>query len=473
MENNKSYLQKIHWVFLIGAVYALFRLYIWPEFFLNTSVEAQYQYLFTGAFNLGLFYSALGVITSKWKEAAIAFGTALAIILVEAFTLKLSYNLTSRLVLLLVYSVPPFIFVALQTTVKEKLWQLFIITFFLSLAFSLSFYSQMSMKPVVNLLSNGPGYFIGFFLIFTSATCFFVFEIIAICEVINYMQGKNYTNKATLLNLGNDFNKLNSILTFWAVKVATFMIIISAAAALNNYIILTGESRQYEFLYNQDPGLLKYYQYTGILNAVSFAGLALFAAWYLRKFLIETFISYGIHSKFLYWLSLLPVIGFLTFLIVQFDTTKRNRYHEKMDSLGSFASSSTTAVTGVFFLLIIIRLLLRLTDGDRSSIIGLGIAILLFIWMISSKTGYYAGMIITALGIVTVTVLSFVMDSGSELTGSFAVLYGLLLLQLVQLILIYPVYHFEEFQYIPAEDPDLAIKPEGETQLFPEYGELS
>jgi amino acid transporter len=182
--------------------------------------------------------------------------------------------------------------------------------------------------------------------------------------------------------------------------------------------------------------------------------MALFIAWYLRKFLIEYFITYGIRSKFLYWLCIVPVIGFIVFAILQADNTRQERHSQKVDSMGDFAGSSNTAITAIFFFAIVIRLIMRIAGGDQVFIFSLGISILLFIWVISSRMGYYVSLVIAGIGILGVIVATQLISSDSDSVAEvLGIYFGLLLLYVIQLVFIYPVYHFENFEYIPAEDP--------------------
>ena len=83
--------------------------------------------------------------------------------------------------------------------------------------------------------------------------------------------------------------------------------------------------------------------------------------------------------------------------------------------------------------------------------------------MISDKIGYYVYLSICTLALLGVTILVFVGDWGY---GSVAIpiIFALLLYNLAQLLMLFPVYYFSEFEYIPAENPN--PEPEGEFRLF-------
>jgi hypothetical protein len=457
MENNKAYLQKLPWVFLIAVASVLSMLYFEPW---TRQFDKTIAYLSVSFLNSLLMFSALGLATSKWKEAMITFAIMLAMYAIEGFIVGDGFNFSIRLITYFLYPLPIFIFVGMQTAWK-KAWLVYLFAFLLFVGASAGFYSTTGLILAVEGLTYRPTYFMQTLLFFSAKAGFFIFQVIIVCEIINYAKGKTFTSKSTLLNLGNDYNRLSSIVTFWALKLSMLTIIVGGGANLYAFVRLMNSSYRYSYLITEiDPNINLFYQIIMPLYMLGYVAMAFFFAWYFRKFLLENFISYGVQSKFLYWLSIIPIIGFLAFLILQIDNKRQEGYSKKLTSLERFAAGSTAAVTTVFIILIVIRLIMRLSGGDKAFILTLSISILLFIWVITSKIGYYVSLALIGIGLLGLIVVSTVMTmTNDSLVEVFAIFFGLLLLNLVQLVFIYPIYHFEEFQYIPGEDPD--AKPAG------------
>lgn len=456
MENNKAYLQRIHWVFLIYAIFSLLIIFIDPlareEF-----GEGQTYFIITDVLRTLVFFAGLYAATLKLKEVGIAFVVAMTLYAADRLT-GMDFDLTEGLIFFLLTPLPLLIFFALQTGWNKKLWLYYVLLLLFVQGFGVSHFAPNGMASIAMALSREPTTFFQDVSVFITVAALFTFRVIIICETINYAKGKTYTNRSTLINLGNEYNKLNSIITFWSSKVALYLIIIGGAAGLNYMLEIINGSN---YFIPANDGVSKFYTYTAGIAILSYICMALFAVWYVRKLIIETFINFGINSKLMYWLSVLPVIGIFVFAIIQADSTRQQKHSDKLNTMGQFAGSSTAFITGLFFFILCVRFIMRIVAGDSTFIISLGISLLLLIWIMSSKTGYYVSLVLAGLGLLAVTIASFVITTGDRDTYSLlAVFFGLLLLNVVQLIFLYPVYHFEEFQYIPAEGPHAEQVPE-------------
>ncbi len=448
MENNKAYLKKIHWVFLIGFVSVLLEIFLKKWFESVSSGRTAYIILYSISFSC--LYASLGIATSKWKETAIAWG--IEVLIYYAFQLFLFdeeslYNVYIRFVYFILYSFPIVVFFALQYGWTKKLISIYFACIALSCVSSLSFYAHEAIKTAVRSFRDYPDAGMNFF-IGLSKTAGTVFTIICLCELNNFMLGKKDTWKTALLNPGNEYSKLNSLITFWMMKVMLLIIVAGAGYYIYNY--LGSITNTYRLTNGNTIQLRQYYHIIGIIYILSFVATTLMFVWYLRKFLLEYFISYNISSKFLYWISLFPFIGSFVFAILQLHDTKQGVYEEKVHTIGNFAASSSTAITTIFIIIYFLRLIFRIEGGNGIFIASIIASFLLFFWFISDRTGYYVILGLTMLVLAGLLVVIFI---GHWETPVIPLAFSLFLFNIIQLVLTFPVYHFEEFEYITAENP--------------------
>lgn len=175
--------------------------------------------------------------------------------------------------------------------------------------------------------------------------------------------------------------------------------------------------------------------------------IVLFAAWYLRKLILEYFISYNITSKFTYWLMLLPGIGFIVWLFCLQDERNKS-FSEKVDTINGFASSPSQAVTIIIVILMCLRLVFGLTGAAAGITIFSGmLSLALFAWLASQRSGYYFNLYLS-LGLLLVVLVAMLGWGERKYLILFYVAFSLLLYNAAQLIMIYPIYHFEDFSYL-------------------------
>lgn len=480
MENNKAYLQKIPWVALIAFLHTLIIFIVIPWIF---DSYRNYEEQDTLSRNLQIilynilplsFYVSLGIVTSHWKAAGIAAAVYVGVELIYWFVFRntgssstLADYFKQQFILSFLFPIPTLVFAAVHIGLTKKLWIVCVTILIFSMAFSLDT-SSINGQNLLSFLDNfefRDGWGIAMTLLsIIVRVALYIGEVIVVCELMNIGFGKTYINMPTLLNLGNDYNKASNIFTFWALKLCLFVVIFAAAAIFSAIMLSMGD--RYEFSNSNDGG--KYFLFSSFLKLLSYTGLALFLAWYIRKFLLETFVNFGIHSKFLYWFSYLPIIGFFGFLVVQLENMKQEKYSQKVQSLGTFASSSAAGVTGVIFFLMGLRLIVELANGNAAFIVAAIVGAGLFVWLITSKIGYQVSFWLVTAGLCILLLMGLTSGASREREQElYSIMFAFLLANIVSLILIYPVYHFEEFQYMPSEDPNPVAPGDPEFSLFP------
>jgi hypothetical protein len=453
MENNKAYLQRIHWVFLVALPAAL--LFAFSDYWLVKLISRESRYYFMGLNMIPgtFFYIALGVCTQKWKPIGIAFIVyALLHTLDYVLYEKDRFDIIQRIILFFLSPLPLVTFLAVQYGWRKRLIGVYFLATILSNILFSGFYSMQGLGDNVRgfiTISSKTESIVTIFTSMASLVC----AVIFMCELMNYIKGKTIGSKSRLINLGNDYNQLQSGLGFWALKMLIWVTLVSCAQHITNHVLYFSRSSSI------DSNIQRYFLFIGIITVLSNVCTTLLLGWYLRKFMIEYIITYNNHSKFLYWFSLLPVVGIFAFIIAHFDNSKQAKHSEKLASMAQFAASSTASVTTIFFILLSFRLLFRMiSGGEPYFIISLVISVLLFVWMMNDRVGFYVNMTLNLLLLAAGMVIVFATEIGGG--GGIAVLFGIVLLNVIHLVLLYPVYHFHDFEYIPAEDPDAATTKE-------------
>jgi hypothetical protein len=449
MENNKAYLQKIHWVFLLAIGYSV--LFVATSEWMGRAIFEKRSFLLFSIFHISFLFAALGIITSKWKETLIAGGIGILILVAEFFLLPdKSMSLKVSFLRLLLSYIPLFVFMVLSFGFNQKLLPAILLIIAAVHIRLLADYSQQGLDDFLNKISRIVEYrrkpeTLFYIISAICRTAVFVFQIILLFEVMNYLKGNKYAGKTFLLNLGNEYKKINSLIVFWVCRVMFIVFIAGTASFVKNYAYIFG--RRLEIFQNKNT--LLFFRYMGIFNLIIIISTALFFAWYLRKFLLEYFITYNIRSKFLYWLLLLPFIGLIAFVIINADAAEQKQYNQKVNTIGQFAASSAAAVTTLFFIGYTIRLMSSF-GGETIYIIYAVTSILLLIWLMASKAGYYVTLSLNVLFMAAcIAAMLFVKSDGPPILP----LFPFVLASMIQMVLIFPIYHFDEFEYIPAENP--------------------
>lgn len=452
MENNKAYLQKLHWVFLLAIGYGL--LYMFRLF--DRDVNLWTQILVTGGLSITIQFVALGIITKKTKETIIAWGTGFIPLITEACIATDAMPPAMRIALFFLYHLPLLVYMGLLYGWNRKLVPAY---FFIMIALSFETMGFVADKNISDLIAEMTSDRI-YDMKYIGLACrilTFVCLIICVCEIMNYLQGKKYGGKTTLLNLGNEYKKGISILLFIILHLAFFVVVTGIGQSIMDFV---------RMIIRSDRGSVEptaYHVFTKIMGipfVLMQIGAAVFLAWYQRKFLLESFISFGVSSRLVYWIMQVPLLGIFGYIVAVSSGIEKNTVAEKVGTLEKLAASSPTAVSVIFFLLMGIRLIMHISsfgEGEGIVIVSDIINMLLFIWLMAAKSGYYAALALNFLSLVFLLLSPFLIGDGEGI--SLAWILPFATINVVQLILFLPVYHLEEFEYMPAGDP-VSEKPE-------------
>lgn len=449
MKNNTAYLKNIHWVLLLAVAYGLTSVYVAPWVSeLLQSVNRTYTSIILSILYSGIAFAGIGIVTSRWKELFIAF--ILSEVIFIGYILLAGNDYSGAGYLPIIYyflvPVPLTVFICLQVG-WNKVLPAYLGILLASVVLLMSSFENGPILRLNSLISSRHDLWRDILRIILYIPIR-VFQVIFICELLNYLRSDSKKPNTLLLNLGNEYGRLNGFIAFWVMKTSLLLLALGTA----NYLRILRESSSYKFGYDgSNEGYRLYLLIIGFVSIIGALFLALFTAWYLRKLLLEYFIGYNVQSKFLYWLALIPFVGFLSFLFMETNQAKQQNYNEKVTSLGNFAASSTTAISAIAFIVMFLRLVFRLSNTDGSMIVAIVIACLLFTWMIYSQVAYYLNAVVILLALAAIIVYTFI--SGyllDDLIGFFA----LLVVGLAQLVLSLPIYHFDKFFYTPGENPE-------------------
>jgi hypothetical protein len=449
MENNKAYLNKLPLIFLIilAGVVA-------QEFFFNTlnrtignEEQIRMNLIFNQSIHFIMLFAGLGLALNKWKDAMISLGVAALIMIVIPFLFngktfgKSTTGVAMSLIINeLLYTLPVIIFFALSKTTAKKIVNIIIALIILRGLSGVYFIAQGINTLKDNLSIDLVDY--KHYISVTVYTCLYIFKILFYCELQNYIDGKEMKWQPRLLNPGNVYENLSATIVFFTLKVFIIAMVIGQAFQLYSLKF---------FMRGEFASFLKVYFYSNILNVLFGVVIVLFAAWYLRKFLLEYFVTYNITSKFTYWLTLLPGIGFIVWLFCLQNERAKN-FSEKVDSINNFAGSNAQAVTAIIVIIMCLRLVFGLAGQAAGINVFAGIlSLLFFVWLINQRSGYYFNLYLS-LSLLLILLVGMLGWGERKYFVVFCASFSLVLFNTVQLLLIYPVYHFEDFSYIDNEE---------------------
>jgi hypothetical protein len=448
MKNNTAYLKNIHWVALLATAYGLFSIYVSPWLYgFFKGENAVYASIILSVFYFGITYAGIGMATSRWKELIISFIVAEALFITYFFAPGNETGMKA-IIYFFIIPVPLTIFICQVIGWDKRVIIVYLGIMLAGLVLTMTSFENGAFFRLTRLLRTGHSIWTDLLTLLYIMTTK-VFHVIIICELLNYLRSENKKPKPLLLNLGNEYNRLNSFIAFWVMKTALLLIAFGSAGYLR--MIMESTSRRYGGFGNDNEGWKNYIMTVGIVRITGSILLALFTAWYLRKLLLEYFITYDVRSKFLYWLALVPFIGFLSFLFMETNEEKQRNYNQKIESMGNFAASSTAAISTIAFILLFLRLVVRLSNTGPGVVLSIVLATLLFTWMMYSQVAYYLNGVVILLAMAAILVYSFMTSYAPE---EMLMYFALLIFGLTQLILSLPVYHFDKFFYTPSENPE-------------------
>jgi hypothetical protein len=452
MKNNTAYLKNIHLALLLAVAYGLIAIYLSPYIYeLFGTANRIYSSIILSALYTAIIYAGIAVVTSKWKELLIAFILAEAIFVgYLLFEVKDSNNGGygyGPIIYFFAVPIPLTIFICLQIGWNRQIIWVYLGVLLATLVLLMTSIEDGQFFRLTSFVRSG--HYIWYDLLrlfFFIATR--LFQVIFICELLNWLRSDSKKPKTLLLNLGNEYGRFNGFIAFWVMKTSLLLLAVGTA----NYLKILMEAFTYKYgKYDGTDGYRIYIMIIGFVSIVGAILLALFAAWYLRRLLLEYFITYNVQSKFLYWLALIPFIGFLSFLFMETSQNKEQNYNEKVASIGNFAASSTTAISIIAFTGMFLRLIFRISNIEGSVVLSIVLACLLFTWMIYSPAAYYINGVVILLALAAILVYTFM---GRYVIEELIAFFGLLVVALAQLVLFLPVYHFDKFFYTPSQNPE-------------------
>lgn len=448
MENNKSYLRHFGVLFLLFISVSV--LVVWQITGQRPDSYNQFG-LFTiiVEFLPGILTLAVVGFATGNRSAAIGSIILLVVLKTVLFLLRPEFNQESGQGLKfwlnqLVFLCPYMLFLVMTKPETKRIPLLLIFTL-LVYGDNNMFAAMQGLEKINDLFDlewNIPAYIPYFF----SYVLSLVIHFLLLCELVNYGKGKTAGYRPRLLNPGNEYSKLTGTLIFWSLKLFIVLSVIGCPFTLESFVRFMVRE---EFSHVRDMDYLQWYYLLSILATIP---LMFCAAWYLRKFMIEYFITWQHSSRLLYWFLLLPVLGFLGWLIMIVDSDKNHTFAERKKTLGDFSSSSKNGIITVFLILLALRLLLTLSTGQVGSILAVVLSAALFFAMISSRGGYYLNLY---LNLLVMVILLLVLFFGKGAGGDYILLfYPLILFNMIQIILIFPALHIEAFDYISYEEEE-------------------
>jgi hypothetical protein len=443
MENNKTYVNKLGIIFLISLATVL--LVTWLSMDRMTANYSPYsiQNIILEFLPTVIILVNIGIATKKWNAAV---GGMAIFVLLRLIMILIKFNYGNEqysqalvfTVYILIYLLPYMLFFLFAGIERAKL-PYCILGVLLLLGNNGLYAAQEGFEPITRLFhiqTTIPRY-IFWFLVQLVAK---IIHVLLVCELLNYGTGKMNGFKPRLLNPGNEYDKAGGTIIFWTLKAFIFLSVLGCLGSLKAFIEFSDRSyssMRFDFL--------KWYY---LLSLTAVVPLVLAAAWYLRKFMLEFFISHQQSSRFLYWFLTIPLLGFFGWLFMLADADKNYSYDQRKRSLENFASASREGVVVVFIVLLALRLLLTLTSAQPAGIITVLISAGLLFALVSSIAGYFLNFYLN-LGIMTILLIVVMAGSGR---AEYMILYPLLLFNLAQLTLILPAFHFTAFDYIAYEE---------------------
>jgi hypothetical protein len=443
MENNKTYLRHFGLIFLISALsFILLNVIsgIKPEEYNRN----RFFIIFLQSYPVLLFFINTGIATQKWKAAAGSMGIFILVLTSEYifYSQKWDDHMSRILIFILqelLYIIPFFVFFLFVKTDRKKLPFIFL-GLLLMIGMAGAYQSEKSMEWLSRLFSINlhiSRYIFSFVVSVTEQ----IMIVVLMCELLNYAQGKSKGFQTRLINPGNEYNKLNASVIYWSFKSFLYVSILGCLGKTITYI---------DVFNNHDKYILSFVKWPYLITLL-FTPFFLFAlAWYLRKFLLEFFISYNFTSRFLYWFLLLPGLGFLAWLVILTDSNKQTAFKQRQQSIEKFSADSSFSIVVVFTVLIILQFILSIAAEQWQVIFPLIVTAVFFAMMVISRTGYYFNLWFNFVVLAIFTIF-LVIGTKKDITPLF---YPLVLLNTVQLILIMPAFHFGAFNYISYENDE-------------------
>ena len=385
----------------------------------------------------------IGLATQEWKGTIAALLVFLSLRIWMLLQRSESEGAAKLYYLVMIASIilPYVVYFVFSGIRGPRLWHCILLTLLLP-GFDYAYYWKDGMEALFELVDSDYeipqwlGYGISYLV--TG-----ILPVIFIGVLTQYGKSQLQSFQARLFDPRNDYSKLTATIIVWISKLYFIMLALGSISFMKSMV---------EFL-DDDYGSLSggpmiWYNLYSIIAA---APLSIFAAWYMRKVMIEFFVQHRVRSKSLYWFITLPFVGIFGWLVMLADTETADTFSQRKEAIGNFAASSRTPVITIVGVLMGIRLLLQLVSGDASGIISTLVSAALLAAMIYSFGGYALNFYLQ-LGVLALLIIFLL--SRSESMMQFFVLFPVLLFSISNLVVTLPVYHFEAFDYVVAEEEE-------------------
>jgi hypothetical protein len=459
MENTKSYLQNMHWVLLLGIACGI------PDFLLPL-LPADAVYIMgplkAGLTHLILFLS-LGLVTSQWRASMIAWIARLSMHLINLWLFRLEeINVQILFLFQLLEPLPVVLFVGLVSGWKKT-----------GIVYLLGFVTQQMIDQgtwgygfytlMANFLSFDQyhGYYKYYTFVYRAASI--ITWVILICELLNFRNGKAVFNQLRRLNPSNSYPKTGTVVSFWGLKTTLWLSMITGPMVISEYVFFKkygnglGDSDRPYFVYAQET----FYNLLTPFTILCWFIFLVFTGWLVRKLLLEFIISYNISSKLIYWCSLLPVIGIAVLTVSSLESKQQSSKTEKFVSWQQLSKSSNLSATALVIALLLVQLFIYIKWGNNVLSFGAFASILLLLWVTKDITGFYVNQALNGIALLTIAGSIFFTTWEDNIPAFIA---AVLLLQLTFTGWLLPLYHPNEFEFVP---PDEVVTENGEFHLFP------
>lgn len=268
----------------------------------------------------------------------------------------------------------------------------------------------------------------------------FIFVYILFSELILFIERKDGENTFLKINLTTTYTKLSASVIFYSLRLLYFSL---------SFGILAKVLR--DFMNNNNNNSLITYIYLVFGLFTWFVLL-----WYLRKFLLEFFLSQGWSISWKYWSLYLPLVGGIIWLINIFKMKTALPEENRISLFERMKKNKNDGLKTLIVLLQVIFLAISVGNsyGDPSMIVIIPgiISIALIIIYFQAPQMLY--------GILGFSILGFLIIM---MAGAYKnpVIGPTFFLTLGQLFLLYPLFHLDQFGLVVSAET--AIEGEGET----------
>jgi hypothetical protein len=411
----------------------------------------------------GLFWFVIGKILGSYKNAMVCLGVSATLYTINHFFENgLNFFFENSVVIDFFNKtgfiiIPYFIF----GLIEFKKYKAALIMLFVGLA-NLILWAKVDVSTllfqginglfrssdwfIINVKSNAyEGSFIPFNVFSEFSYLFrFVFQIVLFFELYKYCNNGFQKIKINIFNLQNEYSKLIMTILFFTFK----WTILRIAIAIPEFF---SESSLY-----RTSQISLTYQYVQLTCSIL---TFIFCIYFLRKILVEFYISYGRPPSWLYWLCLIPVFDYIIWLVVIFSFERKINQSER---LNLFETENDNMALVIFMILVQLFSIFRgFADNDFSSsivkfFVTLSITNTFFLFFAYKNLAFlrfiFWSMIATsivALGLA----LKPIEGIYSEVT---LIILGSSLFSIAVIVHFFPIFHLQEFLYIGGEDDEIA-----------------